>query len=117
MTAEQARTFAQRWIQAWNKHDLEAVLADYAEDVVLISPVVTQLDNPSGTIQGKAALRAYYKKGLERFPHLNFQLIETMWGQSTVIVYYVNHKATRSCDFFEFDAGGKIVRNLVHYTG
>ena len=47
----------------------------------------------------------------------DFQLIETMWGHNTVILYYVNHKATRSCDFFEFNAVGKVARNLVHYTG
>ncbi len=30
--------FAQEWLNAWNSHDLEAIMAHYAEDVIFYSP-------------------------------------------------------------------------------
>ena len=32
------QAFAEDWVAAWNAHDLERVLAHYAEDVVFVSP-------------------------------------------------------------------------------
>ena len=40
MTSElDAKRFAREWIEAWNSHDLDAILSHYATDVVLTSPV------------------------------------------------------------------------------
>jgi ketosteroid isomerase-like protein len=72
LTKEQAHQLAAQWIQAWNSHDLNEILAHYAEDVVLVSSIVVKLLNdPLGTVRGKAALRKYFKKGLDVYPNLN----------------------------------------------
>ena len=44
-TVSQARAeaFARDWIDAFNRHDLEAVLSHYADDVEFSSPVVTEI--------------------------------------------------------------------------
>ena len=34
----EAGKFADDWIQAWNSHDLEAIMSHYAPEVVLTSP-------------------------------------------------------------------------------
>src|SRR6516225_2340415 len=66
-----AKEFAADWIAAWNSHDLDAVLSHYSPDVVLTSPVAAKiLNDPSGTVRGKAALRNYFKLGLEAYPNL-----------------------------------------------
>ncbi|HEX4037774.1 MAG TPA: nuclear transport factor 2 family protein [Acidobacteriaceae bacterium] len=54
LTEAEARAFAHRWIQAWNSHDLEAILSLYAPEVVLVSPVAARLmHQTSGTIEGR----------------------------------------------------------------
>lgn len=59
-----ARQFASRWQDDWNSHDLDRVLAHYAEDVVFSSPMIARLTgDPAGTPHGKAALRAYWTTG------------------------------------------------------
>src|SRR5215831_4331753 len=64
MTSEQARRFAEEWVDAWNRHDLDGILAHYSEDVVFSSPFAARLiPGGDGTVRGRAALREYFKAG------------------------------------------------------
>lgn len=82
-----ARAFAQDWIDAWNSHDIERILSHYDDDVTLASPVALRLIN-DGVIRGKAALRDYFTRGLEAYPDLRFDLIDTFWGIETIVLYF-----------------------------
>ncbi|HLH08892.1 MAG TPA: nuclear transport factor 2 family protein [Terriglobales bacterium] len=115
---QQARDFAREWIAAWNSHDLEAILSHYADDVVLTSPVAAKiLADPSGTVVGKAALRNYFKRGLELVPQLRFEFLELMYGISSVVVCYINQRGTKTAEFMEFDGSEKVVRVVANYSG
>jgi hypothetical protein len=117
LTETEARQFAQNWVLAWNSHDLDAILSHYGSEVVLTSPVAAKLLNDkSGTVIGKEAVRSYFKRGLEAYPSLAFKLVDVMWGLSTVILYYVNHKGTKTGEFMEFDANQQIVRVVANYS-
>ena len=113
-----ARTIARATIDAWNSHDLERILEHYSEDVVLVSPVAAErLGDPSGTVRGKAALRAYFKMGLDAYPNLRFDLEDVMWGVKTVVLYYANQRGTMTGEFMEIDDAGKISRVVANYSG
>ncbi|MBD1846887.1 nuclear transport factor 2 family protein [Cyanobacteria bacterium FACHB-63] len=118
LTQEQAQQPAAHWIAAWNAHDLNEILAHYAEDVVLVSPIAAKLLNdPSGTVSGKAALRAYFKKGLEVYPNLKFELIDVLWGVQSVVLYYINQNGIKAGEVVEVDLTGKITRVIANYNG
>jgi ketosteroid isomerase-like protein len=69
LTENDARDLASHWIRAWNAHDLDEIMSHYAEEVVLVSPVAAKiLNEPSGTVKGKEALRAYFRRGLDVYP-------------------------------------------------
>jgi len=72
LTEADADRFVAEWMEAWNSHDLEAILAHYADDVEYYSPFIAQLADPSGRLTGRAALRSYVAAALERFPDLHF---------------------------------------------
>ncbi|MFY9936516.1 MAG: nuclear transport factor 2 family protein [Silvibacterium sp.] len=111
------RQFAQHWIAAWNSHDLDAIMSHYAAEVVLTSPTAARLLNdPSGTVTGKEAVRSYFERGLEAYPNLTFELLDVMWGISSVILYYRNQKGTKTGEFMEFDANRKVVRVIANYS-
>lgn len=117
LTETKARKFAKDWIEAWNLHDLDAIMSHYAEKVTLTSPVVARLlDDPVGNVVGADALRKYFQKGLEVYPELSFELLEVMWGISSVVLYYRNHVGTKSGEFMEFDSEGKVVRVVANYS-
>jgi hypothetical protein len=118
LTKEQVHELAEHWVQAWNSHDLDKIMSHYAEDIVLVSPVAAKLLNePSGTVQGKEALRDYFKKGLEVYPDLNFELLDVMWGLSSVVLYYSNQKGSKTGEFMEIGSTGKITKVVANYNG
>lgn len=117
MTREEAWKFANHWIAAWNSHDLDMILSHYDDEIVLVSPVAAQLlGDPAGKVQGIANLRAYFQRGLEAFPQLHFHLEDVLWGISSVVLYYTNQKATKSAEFMELSANGKVTKVIAHYN-
>lgn len=64
-----AIAFAHDWASSWNSHDLPAVLAHFADDVVFTSPVAARvIPESDGVIRGKAALTAYWAEALQLIP-------------------------------------------------
>ena len=116
MTKEEAWKLAKEWIAAWNAHDLEAILAHYDEAVELTSPVAAQLLGVAdGKVVGKTNLRAYFRRGLEAYPELRFELEDVLWGLNSVVLCYKNQKGTRSAEFMELSANGRVVRVVANY--
>jgi ketosteroid isomerase-like protein len=117
LTEHHARVLAEEWIAAWNRHDLDAILLHYAEEVEFTSPfVVRLLDDPTGTVRGKAALRDYFARGLAAYPDLRFELLQVLVGVESVSVYYRSVGNRLAAEVMELDAQGRVVRVLAHYT-
>jgi len=117
MNAAEAESFSHHWIAAWNSHDLDAILSHYAEEVVLISPAAAKiLQEPTGTLHGKSALRSYFQRGLEVYPDLRFDLLDVMCGFSSVVLCYKNQKGTKTAEFMEFGADAKVIRVVANYS-
>lgn len=117
LTEADARQFADHWISAWNSHDLNAILSHYAPDVVLTSPTAAKLlQDPSGALNGKDALRSYFSRGLEAYPNLTFELLDVLWGVSSILLYYKNQKGTTTGEFMELDGNGKVARVVANYS-
>ena len=117
MTKRDAWTLANYWVAAWNAHDLDQIMAHYDEAVELTSPVAARLlGTPDGKVVGKANLRAYFQRGLEAYPKLHFRLEDVLWGVNSVVLYYTNQKGTRTGEFMELSATGKIARVVANYN-
>ena len=117
VTKDEAWKLANHWIAAWNAHDLDLIMTHYEDAVDLTSPAAAQLlGTPVGKVVGKANLRAYFQRGLEAYPQLHFQLEEVLWGVNSVVLYYKNQKGTRTAEFMELSASGKVARVVANYS-
>ena len=87
-----ARRFVDTWVTTWNEHDLDGVLAHFAEDVTYRSPVAAQLLGGDGIIRGKDALRSYWAEGLRRIPDLRFEVLGSYIGVDCLVINYRNQK-------------------------
>lgn len=117
LTDNEAREFAAHWIEAWNSRNVDEIMSHYATDVRLVSPVAaTLLNEPSGLVQGKEALRMYFERGLDAYPDLKFEIVDVMRGLSSIVLYYVNQNGTKTGEFMEFDASGKVIRVVANYA-
>lgn len=111
------QTFAREWIAAWNSHDIERILAHYAPDVVLTSPVAQRILQGDGNLRGIEALRAYFTRGLQAYPNLGFELLDTLAGIETIVLYYRNQlNGGKTAEAMLFNNEGKVSRVWANYS-
>lgn len=111
-----AHSFAAEWIAAWNSHDLERILSHYAEAVEFSSPMVAKLLNqPTGKLNGKAIVHAYWAKGLSRRPDLKFKFRAVLTGVQSLVIHYEGLDGINAAEYFEFGSDGKVARSAAHY--
>jgi predicted ester cyclase len=92
-------------------------MTHYEEAIELTSPVAAQLSGTSGgKVVGKANLKTYFQRGLEAYPELRFHLEDVLWGVNSVVLYYTNQKGSRTGEFMELSATGKVARAVAHYS-
>lgn len=114
---EQAEHLAREWIAAWNAHDLDRILTHYGEQVEFHSPLVEKiLGDAHGVVQGKAALREYFRKGLASYPQLTFHLYKILVGVRSVTLYYLSVNNRQAAEVMELDEHGLVIRVLAHYA-
>ena len=116
LQASFARAFAEEWVNGWNSHELERILAHYDDEVILSSPVALKLLNGDGMVRGKTALREYFLRGLQAYPDLRFDLIDALWGTETIVIYYINNvRGSKTAEVMLLNAAGKIRRVWANY--
>jgi predicted ester cyclase len=116
VTRDEAWSLANHWVASWNAHDLDSIMEHYEDAIELTSPVAARLLGSSdGKVVGKANLRAYFQRGLEAYPELDFRLEDVLWGVTSVVLYYTNQKGTRTAEFMELSARGKVTRVVANY--
>ena len=98
-----AETFARNWIEAWNSHDLNRILAYYSEDLEFSSPNISRIANElSGTLKDKAAVADYWAKGLALFPGLKFDLLGIFVGINSIVLQYRDDRGKINAETFDF---------------
>ncbi|HEX3570960.1 MAG TPA: nuclear transport factor 2 family protein [Acidobacteriaceae bacterium] len=108
---------ATQWIAAWNSHDLGEVLAFYTDEFEMSSPhIVNIMGEPSGTLSGKPAIRAYWEKAMLLFPGLHFTLETAYIGANSIVICYTNQAGRRCGEVLFFDDEGKCLRSAAHYA-
>jgi ketosteroid isomerase-like protein len=86
-----AVAFSKQRVEAWNAHDVEAVLGHFHDDVLFTSPVAaTVLPETAGVVRGKPALRRYWTQALQRIANLRFVVEAVYQGVDTVVIVYRN---------------------------
>ena len=117
LTREKTADYVKRWVAAFESKDLDRVLAFYANDVTFHSPLIARLSHdPSGTVHGKAALRAYVKKGFEVFDHIKFTVLDVLRGVDSIAIHYKGITGTHVVEVLCFDKDGVVRESYVHYA-
>lgn len=108
--------FAEEWISAWNSHDLEDILSHYTQDIEITTPmIVMATGGKESTLKGKDAVREYWKKVLDKFPDLHFELISSTAGVNSVALFYRSIMDKHAVEVMFFDDDEKINKMYAHY--
>jgi ketosteroid isomerase-like protein len=119
VTRAQAERLAREWIDAWNRRDIEPVLAMYADDLSFTSPTAFEVTG-APTVRGKAALRTYWRAALARIGSLRFSLDRISWdddGQELGILYTseIDGQPKKVMELFRFGPDGLAVATEVFH--
>ncbi|HEV2713929.1 MAG TPA: nuclear transport factor 2 family protein [Terriglobales bacterium] len=119
MTYESMMAFAESWISAWNRRDVEAVLAHFSEDAQFVSPVArTLIGRP--ILRNKKELEDYWRIALARISSLEFNLDHAAWDEkrrelNVVYEANLNGERKRACEIMQFDLSGRQIRGEALY--
>lgn len=110
-----AQQFARDWIGAWNRHDLDAVLAHCADDIELTAP---RLPAPANRLRGKPAVAAWWARALTPptltvGPRLELTAATTLIGTDGVVLLYRSGGRLRA-QTFRFRPNGQVSHTAIH---
>lgn len=112
-----AQQFAKTWIQAWNSHDMNAILNHYSEDIEITTPMIKMaLGEGDGRLKGKEAVADYWRRALDKMPDLHFELYDVTEGVDSVALYYKSVMDKKAVEVMFFNEEGKVNKMFAHYT-
>lgn len=90
MSADMNKRIAMAWAAAFNAHDLEGLLALYADDAEHYSPKLkARKPETDGLIRGTGALRAWWADAFARLPSLHYEVVKLTADDAQVFLEYV----------------------------
>lgn len=83
---------ARRWLDAFNRHDVAALVELYADDCTHTSPKIRALHpDTGGRLVGKPALRAWWEDANRRLPGLRYEATALTANDERVVLEYLRH--------------------------
>ena len=113
---ERAWKFAQEWLEAWNKHDIELIMKHYADSIEFCSPIVQKvLGDPKGVVYGIDSLRDYFTRQLKKFSTLKFQLLDVFASPQSVVLYYKINRGLMAAEVMILNSEMKAIKVYANY--
>jgi steroid delta-isomerase len=111
--------FTHDWIAAWNRRDIDAVLAHCAETVVVVTPKAEAIIGRS-EVRGKSELQEYWRSISADIHHLVFTYDNAFWDplQRVLTMLYVatiDGVSRRATEILSFNADGLVDRGEALY--
>ena len=114
----QPADLARHWVDAWNQHNIDAIMQHYSEDIDFRSPIIQKMGvNAAGKINSKGELKAYFRNALAKYPELHFELYHILTGVNSIVLFYKSVNDSLSAEYMELDVHGKICKVSAHYKG
>ncbi|MBL7888182.1 MAG: nuclear transport factor 2 family protein [Bacteroidia bacterium] len=90
MDASQNEKIALKWFEAFNTHDLEALLSLYDDNARHFSPKLKiRRPETNGFVIGKDALRDWWRDAFDRLPSLQYNVTTLTANANRVFMEYV----------------------------
>lgn len=115
MTNEEALEFARKHVATWNSHDLDAIMKLYSDRVELTSPLAAAVVGDN-VVRGKEKLREYFSRGLQKYPNLRFELLNTLRCADSVTLYFTSISDKPVAEVLFLDKDNKIDKVFAHYS-
>ncbi|MFO0633501.1 MAG: nuclear transport factor 2 family protein [Nannocystaceae bacterium] len=110
---------AQAWLDAFNRHDVDALVALYDEACTHTSPKIRALHpDTGGKLVGKAALTRWWTDAIARLPGLRYEATAIVGDDARVIIEYLRHAPGEAplpvAEAFDVVAGRIVASRVYH---
>jgi predicted NAD-dependent protein-ADP-ribosyltransferase YbiA (DUF1768 family) len=110
-----AARFVEAWHANWCRVDIDAVVAHFAEEAEMRSPLALKLTG-SAVVVGAENIRAYWRKAYGDVAGADLKILNWSWdatiGRLTV---WWQLGDTRASEFMDFDSAGRVISSEAFY--
>ena len=113
------RNLAERWLDCFERRDLDGLLALYAEDATHTSPKIrARHPETGGQLRGKAAMRAWWQDAFDRLPTLRYVATAITADDRRVVLEYTRQVAGEPdlpiAEVFDVERGAIVASRVFH---
>ena len=110
-----AEPFVAAWCASWRKVDIDAVVAHFAEDAQMRSPLALTLTG-SPVVSGAENIRAYWRKAYGHIESADLKILSWSWDDAIArLIVWWQLGDVRASEFMDFDDAGRVVRSEAFY--
>ena len=108
-----------RWLDAFNRHDVDALVDLYADDATHTSPKIRALHpETGGKLLGKEAMRRWWRDSNARLPNLFYAEVNITADPHRVIIEYIRHAPGQEpmpvAEAFDIEQGRIVASRVYH---
>ena len=110
-----AERFVAAWHASWCKVDIAAVVAHFAEDAQMRSPLALSLTG-SAVDTGAENIRSYWRKAYGHIESADLKIVGWSWDEliaRLTVCWQLGD--VRASEFMDFDDAGRVVRSEAFY--
>ena len=114
-TPQDAIANVEHHVEVWNQHNLDNILALYADDVELTSPLAVDVVG-SAVVRGRDGLREYFGTALKANPDLRFVVHDVLRGEDSITFYMSSLGGRKVAEVLFINPDGLIGKVVAHYS-
>lgn len=115
MNRATAESFVAAWCVNWCRVDIDAVVAHFADNAQMRSPLALTLAG-SPTVTGAENIRAYWRKAYGHVESADLKILSWSWDETIArLTVWWQLGDTRASEFMDFDGAGRVVRSEAFY--
>jgi ketosteroid isomerase-like protein len=110
-----AGRFVEAWCANWCKVDIDAVVAHFADNAEMRSPLAIKLTG-SPVVAGAENIRAYWRKAYGAIESADLKILNWSWDDAIArLTVWWQLGDVRASEFMDFDGAGRVVRSEAFY--
>jgi hypothetical protein len=112
---ETAGRFVVAWQTHWCKVDIDAVVAHFADDAEMRSPLALKLTG-SPVVKGAENIRRYWRQAYGHIQSADLKILSWSWDEAlSRLTVWWQLGDTRASEFMDFDPAGRVKRSAAFY--
>lgn len=114
-TPADAIAYVDHHVEVWNRHNLDEIVALYAENVELTSPLAVDVVG-SAVVRGRDGLREYFGTALAANPDLTFVVHDVLRGENSITFYMSSLGGRKVAEVLFVNPDGLVGKVVAHYS-